>query len=259
MCLLVEKKNGVAWLTLDRPEKHNALNAALLKALSKAFESLASDSTIGVVILKGSGDRAFAAGGDIAEFQGQDAASALLRARTGQALINQIEGFPKPVIAAVNGWALGGGCELALACHIRIASGNARFGLPEASLGLIPGYGGTQRLSRLVGRGVALDMILTGEPVLAAQALQMGLVSRVLPEGELEAEAERMAGVLLSRAPQALSAVLACVHQGLDLPLAQGLELEAGHFSRVAETPDAREGTNAFLEKRKPRFRGDVP
>ena len=170
--------------------------------------------------------------------------------------MDRIEGFSKPVIAVVHGWALGGGCELALACHIRIASETARFGLPEATLGLIPGYGGTQRLPRLLGRSLAFDMLLTGEPILARKALQAGLVSRVFPPAELVEAAEQMALTLCSRAPLSLSAILGLVHQGLDLPLPQGLQLEASGFSRVAETRDAREGVSAFLEKRTAQFEG---
>lgn len=256
MCVRVDGKEGVAWIILDRPEKLNALNAAMLRDLGESFDRLEADPGIRVVILRGAGDKAFAAGGDIAEFRGQDSAVALRRAQTGQSLMERIETFPKPVVAAVNGWVLGGGCELALACHIRIASEKARFGLPEVSLGLIPGYGGTQRLSRLVGQGVALDLLLTGEPVSASRALEMGLVSRVFPAGELDKGAADMAATMLTRSPQALSAALLAVRQGLELPLTEGLELEASLFAKVAITEDARQGIAAFLEKRAPKFGG---
>lgn len=247
---------GIAWVTLNRPDKLNALNRAMLEALAQALDSLEADSEVGVLVILGSGDRAFAAGGDIAEFRGLDFEAAQSRALLGQALMNRIEAFPKPVIAAVQGWALGGGCELAMACHLRIASSTARFGLPEASIGLIPGYGGTQRLARLVGRGLALDMLLTGEPIDALRAKEAGLVSRVFPAEELRDEAERIARTLLARAPLALAADIAALHQGLDLDLVEALQLEAVYFARISQTEDAREGTAAFVEKRPPVFKG---
>jgi len=256
MCLRVNRNEGVAWVILDRPDKLNALNAALLSALDAALQELETDPAIRVLLLRGSGDKAFAAGGDIAEFQTLDQGQALARARRGQTLMDRIERFPKPVIAVVNGWALGGGCELAMACHIRIAGASARFGLPEAGLGLIPGYGGTQRLPRLVGRGLALDMLLSGEPIPADRALQAGLVSRVFPDGDLDEGAERLARRLLERGPLALAAILSAVREGLDMSLVQALALEAEQFARVAATRDAREGTAAFVEKRKAEFSG---
>jgi len=256
MCIVVLQSEGIAWITLNRPEKLNALNHEMLDKLGILLDELEGDPEVGVLILAGAGDKAFAAGGDIAEFKGLDFEAAQDRAMAGQGLMNRIAAFPKPVIAAVNGWALGGGCELAMACHIRVAAANARFGLPEASLGLIPGYGGTQRLARLVGRGLALDMLLTGEPIDATRALEAGLVSRIFPVEELKDGAERMARTILTRAPLALAANIAAVNQGLDLELNEGLQLEAMYFARISGSFDAQEGTAAFTEKRPPSFQG---
>jgi enoyl-CoA hydratase len=255
-CLLLEKVDRLAWVTLHRPEKLNALNNEVLLELERVFADLEQDPEVGVVILTGAGEKAFVAGADIAELRDLDTAGARVQALRGQAVFQRIEAMPKPVIAAVNGFALGGGCELALACHIRIASENARFGLPEVSLGLIPGYGGTQRLSRLVGKGVALDLILSGEMTPAAEALRMGLVSRVVPQTELRSAAEKLARTILSRGPIALRSALAAVHEGLEMSQEQGLQHEAALFGLLAATQDMREGTGAFLEKRPAQFRG---
>jgi len=255
-CLLVERVDRLAWITLNRPEKLNALNHEVLQELERVFADLEQDPEVGVVVLTGAGEKAFVAGADIAELRDLDSAGARVQALRGQAVFQRIEAMPKPVIAAVNGFALGGGCELALACHIRMASENARFGLPEVSLGLIPGYGGTQRLARLVGKGVALDMILSGEMTSAADALRMGLVSRVVPQAELRAAAEKLARTLLSRGPIALRSALAAVNEGLEMSQEQGLQHEAALFGLLAATQDMREGTGAFLEKRPAQFRG---
>ncbi len=254
--VLVEKADRVAWVTLNRPEKMNALNNEVLQALEGAFADLEQDPEVGVVVVTGAGEKAFVAGADIAELKDLDSAGARVQALRGQAVFQRIEAMPKPVIAAVNGFALGGGCELALACHIRIASENARFGLPEVSLGIIPGYGGTQRLPRLVGKGVALDMILSGDMTPAAEALRMGLVSRVVPPAELHAAAEKLARTLLSRGPLALRSALAAVHEGLEMPQEQGLQFEAALFGLLAASQDMREGMGAFLEKRAAQFTG---
>lgn len=256
MSVQVKRQNDIVWIILDRPEKRNALNATMLQDLGRVLDRLELDPLVRVLLLRGAGDKAFVAGGDIAEFKDQDCTAALRRAQTGQSLMERIELFPKPIIAVVNGFALGGGCELAMACHLRIASAEARFGMPEVSLGLIPGYGGTQRLPRLVGRGAALDMLLTGELITAQRALELGLVSRIFPAAELDEAASSLAKTLCSRAPLAQAAALRAVHQGLDLPLAEGLELETSIFAKVASTEDAQEGTIAFLEKRPPRFSG---
>ncbi len=245
-----------AWITLQRPEKLNALNNEVLKELEQAFAALEFDDQVGAVVLTGSGEKAFVAGADIAELAALDTAAARRQALAGQAVFDRIEGFPKPVIAAVNGFALGGGCELALACHIRIASENARFGLPEVSLGVIPGYGGTQRLPRLVGKGVALDLILSGEMLSAADALRIGLVSRVFPQAELRAGADKLVRTILSRGPLALRSALDAVHQGLEMPQEKGLQFEAALFGLLASSLDMKEGMTAFLEKRPARFKG---
>jgi enoyl-CoA hydratase len=254
--ILVEKTDRLAWLTLNRPEKLNALNNEVLRELEEAIANLEQDPEVGVVVITGAGEKAFVAGADIAELKSLDTAAARIQALRGQAVFQRIEAMPKPVIAAVNGFALGGGCELALACHIRIASENARFGLPEASLGIIPGYGGTQRLPRLVGKGIALDMILSSEMTSAPDALRMGLVSRVVPQAELHTTAEKLARTILSRGPLALRSVLAAVNEGLEMPLAQGQQYEAALFGLLAATQDMQEGMGAFLEKRPAQFKG---
>jgi enoyl-CoA hydratase len=254
--LHIEIVDRIAWITLQRPEKLNALNNEVLKELEQAFASLEFDDQVGAVVLTGSGEKAFVAGADIAELASLDTASARRQALAGQAVFERIESFPKPVIAAVNGFALGGGCELALACHIRIASENAKFGLPEVSLGVIPGYGGTQRLPRLVGKGVALDMILSGEMVAAADAYRTGLVSRVFPQAELRAGADKLARMILARGPLALRSALDAVQQGLEMPLEKGLQFEAALFGLLASTQDMKEGMAAFLEKRPAQFKG---
>ena len=254
--VLVEKVDRIAWVTLNRPEKLNALNNEVLKELERTFADLEHDAEVGAVVLTGAGEKAFVAGADIAELKTLDAASARLQSLRAQAVFQRIESMPKPVLAAVNGFALGGGCELALACHIRIASENARFGQPEVNLGIIPGYGGTQRLPRLVGKGVALDMILSGENVTASDALRMGLVSRVVPQADLRATAEKLARTILSRGPLALRSALAAVNDGLEMPQEQGLQYEAALFGLLAATQDMKEGLTAFLEKRAAAFRG---
>ena len=254
--LHTEIADRTAWITVQRPEKLNALNNEVLKELERTFAGLEFDDQVGAVVVTGSGEKAFVAGADIAELASLDTSSARRQALAGQAVFDRIEGFPKPVIAAVNGFALGGGCELALACHIRIASENAKFGLPEVSLGIIPGYGGTQRLPRLVGKGVALDMILSGEMVAAADALRMGLVSRVFPLAELRAGADKLARTLLSRGPLAQRSALDAVHQGLEMPLEKGLQFEAALFGLLASSQDMKEGMTAFMEKRAAQFKG---
>ena len=253
---LVEKTDRIATVTLHRPEKLNALNNEVLQELERIFADLEQDPEVGVVIVTGTGEKAFVAGADISELKTLDTTGARVQALRGQAVFQRIESLPKPVIAAVNGFALGGGCELALACHIRIASETARFGLPEVSLGIIPGYGGTQRLARLVGKGVALDMILSGEMTPAADALRMGLVSRVVPAADLLATAQKLAKTILSRGPLALRSALAAVNEGLEMPQEQGLQYEAALFGLLAATQDMQEGMGAFLEKRAAAFKG---
>jgi enoyl-CoA hydratase len=254
--ITVETIDRIAWLTINRPEKLNALNTEVLKELDCAFAGLEHDTSVGVVVVTGSGEKAFVAGADIAELKDLDTASARRQGLAGQAVFERIERMPKPVIAMVNGFALGGGCELALSCHVRVASENARFGLPEVSLGIIPGYGGTQRLPRLVGKGVALDMILSAEMVGAADALRMGLVSRVFPQAELKAGVEKLAKTMLSRGPIALANALTAVHQGMEMSQEQGQQFEAALFGLLAASEDMKEGMGAFLEKRPAQFKG---
>ena len=252
----VERRESVIIVTLNRPEKLNALSRETIAALSAAFENFESDSELRAVILTGAGDRAFSAGTDISELihVGDDEAEKI--AERGQQLCSQIEQSPVPVIAAINGIAAGGGCELALACHLRIATRNARFSLPETKLGIIPGYGGTQRMTRELGRARALELILTSGIINAEDALQLGLVNRVVPSAELSTAAEALAGEIAQLAPLAIRACLKAVVVGTELPLAEGLALEAKLFASLFATEDMREGTRAFLEKRKPNFMG---
>ncbi len=246
----------VVTLTLNRPKSLNAINRQMLDELRQAFDEAAGDESVRVVVLTGAGDRAFAAGADIAEIAGLGAEQARRFAEHGHAVFTQIETLGKPVIAAVNGFALGGGCELAMACTFRIASEAAQFGQPEVDLGLVPGFGGSQRLTRLVGRGRALDLLLRGCRITAAEAERIGLVTRVVPASALGEDVRRLAGELAAKAPLAMRYILASVHEGADLPLAAANRIEAGYFGLAAATEDMREGTHAFLEKRKPVFQG---
>jgi enoyl-CoA hydratase len=255
--LILDHSDGVALITLNRPAVLNALSSALLAELDGALRTLDADRAIRAVIVTGAGEKAFAAGADIAEFthiEGAVAGAAF--ARRGQAILAQIARLRVPVIAAVNGFALGGGCELALACDIRIASENARFGQPEVNLGLLPGYGGTQRLTRLVGMGTAMHLCLSGEMIGAQEALRIGLVQKVVPQASLLDEARRLAGVIASKAPLAVEAAKRAIVAGAETPLDQGTEIEAVHFGSMTATDDFREGTAAFLEKRKAAFAG---
>jgi enoyl-CoA hydratase len=254
--LLLDITDAVAVVTVNRPEKLNALNRETLLALGDCFAALAADSAAGAVILTGAGEKAFVAGADIADLAGLDALAAREWARLGQRVFSQIEAMTKPVIAAVNGYALGGGLELAMACHLRIASENARLGLPELKLGIIPGNGGTQRLPRLVGRGRALEMMLTGEPVSAAEAHRIGLVNRVVAPAALLESARALARQILTQGPLAIAFCLEAVHYGLQMPLAVAFEWEASLSGLVTGTEDAREGLHAFLAKRPPQFAG---
>jgi enoyl-CoA hydratase len=254
--LLYDVNGGVARVTVNRPDKLNALNGAVIDELREAARMIESDADVRGAILTGAGPKAFVAGADIAEIAHQGEAEGKARALRGQAVFRRIERCGKPVIAAVNGFALGGGCELAMACHLRIASENARFGQPEVKLGIGPGYGGTVRLPWLVGRGRALELLLTGEMIDAQEAWRIGLVNRVVPADRLLAESERLLGAILENGPLAIRAVLETVDAGLDMDLDQALALEATHFGLLSETADMREGTQAFLEKRKASFKG---
>jgi enoyl-CoA hydratase len=251
-----ELRDSIVVVRLDRPEKLNALTREMLFELGETFGRIEGERDIRAVILTGAGDRAFSAGTDIAELAAMDVEEARSAARRGQDVCERIERCAVPVIAAVNGVAAGGGFELALACHIRIASSNARFSLPETLLGIIPGYGGTQRLARATGSGRALEMLLTGAEVSAEEALQIGLVNATVAPAALLPEAETLARKIASLAPLAIRACLKAVTQGLTLSLAEGLELEAELFSALFATEDMREGTRAFLEKRSPVFQG---
>jgi enoyl-CoA hydratase len=253
--LAIEVADRVATLTISRPDKLNALNDATIAELGAAFDELRLRDDVAGVVITGAG-RAFVAGADIGELSAQTPVIAKARSRGGQDVFRRIETSPKPVIAAVNGFALGGGCELAMACHIRVASENAKFGQPEVKLGLTPGYGGTQRLARLVGKGRALELLLTGDMIDAAEAFRIGLVNRVVPAGELLAVARELMDRILSNGPLAVALCLEAVDRGLGMALDDGLVLEANHFGVLAATEDMREGTTAFIEKRQPRFSG---
>lgn len=246
---------GIATITINRPDKLNALNLGVMNDLEAAFEAAASDNEVQGIILTGAGDRSFVAGADIKQFTELDALDGHRFALRGQAIFNLIEETRKPVIAAVNGFALGGGCELALACHIRVAAENAVFGQPEVNLGIIPGYGGTQRLPRIVGRGLAIELILTGAQIDAQRAYQIGLVNRVVPADSLLTEARTMATTITQKAPRAVEMALESIRAS-DLPLRQGLHYEASLFGQACATEDFQEGAAAFLERRKPAFRG---
>lgn len=254
--LLLEVRDRIGRITVNRPEKLNALNRATLEELDLAFRSMAKDPSVGAVILTGSGTKAFVAGADINELARLSPVEGREFALFGQEVLYRIETLGKPVLAAVNGYALGGGCEIALACTLRIASSAAKFGQPEVNLGIIPGYGGTQRLARLVGRGKAQELILTGEMIDAAEAHRIGLANQVVAPGELMARTESVAGIILSRGPLAVRYALEAIHRGLSMSLQEGLAYEASLFSVLCGSEDMKEGTKAFLEKRKADFQG---
>lgn len=254
--LLYEVRDRIAYVTINRPEKLNALNRETVTEIDSAFVAAAADPEVGAVILTGSGPKAFVAGADIGELARQTPLAGKEYSIYGQSVLTRIESLGKVVIAAVNGFALGGGCELALACHIRIASENAKLGLPEVTLGIIPGFGGTQRLARLVGKGKGLELIMSGELIDAKEAHRIGLVNRVAPEGQAVTEAEKLAKTILSRGPVAVGLAIEAVNEGLEMPLEEGLFLEATLFGLVVTTEDFKEGTAAFLEKRKAAFKG---
>jgi enoyl-CoA hydratase len=254
--LLLERDGGVAIITINRPEKRNALNTATVDELRRIILELKRDDTVRVVILTGSGDKAFVAGADINELAVQSPVGGRDHGRTGQHVFDLLEHMGKPVIAAINGVALGGGCELAMACTLRIAADTARLGQPEINLGLMPGYGGTQRLPRLVGKGRALELLLTGDALSADDAWRIGLVNRVVPAAELMAEVRKLAQALAAKAPIAMRYIIDAVNQGLDMSLGDAQTYEATLFGLVSTTEDMREGTKAFLEKRKAEFKG---
>jgi enoyl-CoA hydratase len=254
--VICEVKDGLAVVTVNRPDKLNALNRQTLEDLSKAFDSAEHDPSVKAVVLTGAGEKAFVAGADITEIASLDAQAGRNFALFGQTLFRAIETFPKPVVAAVNGFALGGGCELAMACHLRLASEGASFGQPEVGLGVIPGYGGTQRLPRLVPKGVALELLLTGDRIDARRAFEIGLVNAVTSKEELLAKAEALARKIAGKAPVAVRHCLEAVQAGLDMPMEEGCYLEATLFGLCCATQDMKEGTSAFLERRKAEFEG---
>jgi enoyl-CoA hydratase/carnithine racemase len=254
--ILYEKRSAFAYVTLNRPKAMNALNQKAIGELRIAFKDAKADPLIRGVILTGAGDRAFIAGADISELATASAVDAEHQTKIGQELLSYIENLGKPVIAAVNGLALGGGCETALACTIRLASPRAKFGQPEIRLGLIPGFGGTQRLPRLVGKGVALQLILTAEMISADEALRIGLVNEIVEPADLIARAEAILAQIAANAPLAVGYAIEAVNLGLEAPLPAGLALEGKLFALCAATEDKTEGTQAFLEKRPPKFAG---
>jgi enoyl-CoA hydratase len=249
-------QDAVLWITVNRPDKLNALNVQTLDALHAAFDEAGENMDVRAVILTGAGAKAFVAGADIAEMSGLSAVQAREFSLRGQRLMRAIETCSKPVIAMINGFALGGGLELAMACHLRVAADTARIGQPEINLGLMPGFGGTQRLLRLTGRAAALELCLLGAPIDAQRALQLGLVNRVVPADQLEAQTLALAQQLATSAPLALRGILDAIVQGGECAMEQGLQLETAQFGLVFSTDDMREGTSAFLDKRKPAFKG---
>jgi enoyl-CoA hydratase len=253
----IEQEGVTAILTLHRPDVLNALNAELKEETAKALKELNRDPNILVIIMTGSGEKAFSAGADLNELKKLTAVEGLERSLSGQKLSLQMESLDKPIIAAINGYALGGGCELALACDIRIASEKAKLGQPEVNLGIIPGFGGTQRLPRVVGKGKAMELILTGDIIDAQEALKIGLVEKVVPPEKLMETAKEMAQKIASKGPIAIRLSKKAIHEGLQMDLDRGLALESSYFGAVCSTQDKLEGISAFLEKRKPQFKGE--
>jgi enoyl-CoA hydratase/carnithine racemase len=254
--LLIERDGPVAIVTVNRPKVLNALNAQTLDELRRTFLSFRYDESVRSVVITGAGEKAFIAGADINELATQSPTSGRDHAMRGQHVLDLIENLGKPVIAAINGYALGGGCELAMACTIRIAADSAKLGQPEINLGLVPGYAGTQRLARLIGAGRALELLLTGDPITAQEAHRLGLINRVVLAGNLLSEARTLAAALATKAPIAARYIIDAVHKGLQMSFSDAQVFEATLFGLVASTDDMREGTRAFLEKRKAEFKG---
>ena len=255
--LLIETSDdGIRTITVNRPDKLNALNSATLDALHQAFDAAAEDAGVRVVVLTGAGEKAFVAGADISEMNGLSPVEGRDFSLRGQRMMRRVEKMPKPVIAAINGFALGGGLELAMCCHLRLAAEGAKVGQPEINLGLIPGFGGSQRLLRLAGRAATLELCLAGAPIPAERALQLGIVNRVVPAAELQAETTKLAAQLAASAPLALRGLLDCVNVGGECAIEEGLEYESAQFGLLFSTDDMREGLRAFLDKRKPAFTG---
>jgi enoyl-CoA hydratase len=254
--ILLDRDGAIAIVTINRPKVLNALNTPTMQEITTVMRELAADDSVRAVVLTGAGEKSFVAGADINELAVQTPVGGREHALSGQRVLDAIEALGKPVIAAINGFAFGGGCELAMACTLRIAADTAKLGQPEINLGLIPGYAGTQRLTRLVGRGVAMEILLTGDAISATEAHRIGLVNRVVPAAELMTEAKKLAQQLASKAPVAARYIIDAVNRGADLPLAHAQVYETTLFGLVSTTDDMREGTKAFLEKRKPEFKG---
>ncbi len=254
--LSIDRDGSVAVLTIDRPKVLNALNTQTLDELRRAVQELGRDDSVRVLVLTGAGERSFVAGADINELAVQSPTAGREHALAGQRVLDAIEQLGKPVIAAINGFALGGGCELAMACTFRIAADTAKLGQPEINLGLIPGYAGTQRLARIVGKGRALELLLTGDQITAQEAHRLGLVNRVVAAADLMKDARALAAALAAKAPVAVRYILDAVQHGLDMPFAEAQTYEATLFGLIASTEDMREGTRAFLEKRRAEFKG---
>src|ERR1700683_2623746 len=254
--IVLEKRNAIAYVTVNRPKVLNALNMATMEELRAAFHDIKNDKNIRVVLFTGSGEKAFIAGADIGELAKHDAVSGKEYTHRGQSVLDLIENLGKPVIACINGFALGGGCEIAMACTMRLARETAKLGQPEVKLGIIPGYGGTQRLPRLVGKGRAMQLILSGEMITAQEAFRMGLVNEVTPVAELIPRAEAIAQKIIANSPLAIQYSMEAVNKGLEMTLAEGLYLEAVLFAVACSSEDKKEGTMAFLEKRQAQFKG---
>jgi len=254
--ILLEKKNSIAYITVNRPKVLNALNMATMEELRTAFTDAKNDASVRAVIMTGSGEKAFIAGADIGELSQNNAVRAKEYTHRGQSVLDLIENLGKPVIACINGFALGGGCEIAMACTMRLASENAKFGQPEVKLGIIPGYGGTQRLPRLVGKGIAMQLVLAGEMISAQEAHRIGLVNEITAPADLIPRAEAIAQKIVANAPLAVQYAMEAVNKGMEMTLADGLYLEAVLFGVACATEDKNEGTKAFLEKRAAQFKG---
>lgn len=253
--ILKEINKQIAWVTINRPEVLNAMNESVLTELVSSIQSCIDDTSVGVIILTGAGDKAFVAGADIKNMQSMEPGDALKFGKSGQQMTLTIENSPKPVIAAVNGFALGGGCEISLACHIRVASETATFGQPEVQLGILPGWGGTQRLPRLVGTGIANEIITTGRMVSASEAKEIGLVNHVVPAELLNEKCEKIANQILKNGPNAIAKSLECIREGVGRSTKEGLIIEVENFSKLFGTDESTEGLTAFIEKRSPNFR----
>src|SRR5437867_7598989 len=254
--LLFEKKNAIAYVTVNRPKVLNALNMATMEELRRVFHGVKQDAEVRVVILTGAGEKAFIAGADINELAKHNPIEGKEYTHRGQSVLNLIENCGRPVIACINGFALGGGCEIAMACTMRLAAENAKLGQPEVKLGIIPGYGGTQRLPRLVGKGIAMQLVLTGEMISAQEALRIGLVNEVVAAAALIPRAEAIAQKIIANAPLAVQWAMEAVNKGMEMTLSEGLFLEAVLFGVSCATEDKKEGTTAFLEKRAAQFKG---